>query len=330
LVRVEAGDEDPGVDRVVRFRIADFSRPSPAEHDMRVYAWVDPLWTGEGPARLDGPVAAIELDEGLAEGLSGSSAGLLIWDALGTKASEYEGVRELLLAEDPTVFDADPSQGWGLTWCPSLHPTALAGGRVLAGGARAALALEGATVTFVGLADDASPNMIGAPTYACELATLGLPGVATSVVVADLDHDGADELLVGAPGEGRGEVWVYSNSGEGLASEPSLVLAPDGVDAIGFGAAIAHVELGGTAPDVIAVGAAKARVAGKAEVGRVFIFDAETGELLRTLEDLVPRSGSRHGLGVHAVDLPGREELLVTGAREIRIHKSLLPGDPRP
>jgi hypothetical protein len=318
LVRVAAAEG--GRDRIIRFRVADFSRPSAPELDMHVYTWVaDPAPT------LSGPIAAVQLDEGLPEGLSASAEGLFIWDELGVRASEYATARELLLEADPSVFEADPSQGFGLTRCPELSPTAIAGGRLLAEQRRAAAVLEHDRLTFVGVAEQPEQSLIGAPIYACELETLELPGPATSLLVVDLERDGNDDLLVGAPASG--EVWLFENHGEGLAPTPTLVLASDEPGA--FGTSLAHVELGGDAPEVFVVGAPATRVSDKANVGRVHVFDRD-GELLRTIEDLEPRSDSQHGLGVHGLDLPGREELVVSGARELRVHWTILESDPRP
>jgi hypothetical protein len=81
---------------------------------------------------------------------------------------------------------------------------------------------------------------------------------------------------------------------------------------------------------VILVGAPATAVDGKIGVGRVLVFDASDGTLLRSIEDLDPRSDSRHGLAVHGLDMPGREELVVSGARELRVHWSILSGDAGP
>lgn len=121
--------------------------------------------------------------------------------------------------------------------------------------------------------------------------------------------------------------WLYENHGDGLPPTPTLTLQSE--ERGGFGSSLAHVELGGDAPDVLVVGAPSSRVEGKANVGRVYVF-ARDGELLTTLADLEPRTNSRHGLGVHGLDLPGREELVVSGARELRIHWTAFATDPRP
>src|SRR5690606_6728517 len=115
--------------------------------------------------------------------------------------------RELLLGDDPAAFDDDPSQGYGLTRCPGLRPTAIAGGRLLPNQRRAAVVLDGATLTLVGAEEPAMQSAVGAPIYLCELATRELPGEASTLAVVDLEGDGDDDLLVGAPAQG--EVWVF-------------------------------------------------------------------------------------------------------------------------
>jgi hypothetical protein len=317
LVRVAAEQGVP--DRVVRLRVADFSRIVDAELDMQVYPWVaDPV-----PA-LDGPLASVQLDDGLPELLAASEAGLFVWDSLGTSLPNYEQARASLLADDPDAFTDDPSQGYALTHCPDLHPIALAGGRVLEGGARAALALSGAELTFVAVGEPGLVSMVGAPIYDCAHASLSLPGPASVLAVVDLGLDGDDDLLVGSPEQAR--VWVYENLGDGLPPTPTLVLEGED-DELEFGASITSVELGGDAPEVIVVGAPGTAVGGKVGIGRVLVFDASDGTRLRSIEDLEPRTDSRHGFAVHGLDLPGREELVVSGAREIRVHWSIVAGD---
>jgi hypothetical protein len=127
-------------DRVVQFQVADFSRIVDAGLDMIVYPWV-----ADPSPELLGPMASVQLDEGLPELLSVSEDGLFVWDSLGTSLAAYEDMRASMLADNPDAFAPDPAQGWGLTHCPGLQPTALAGGRVLPAGGRAALALSGDT-----------------------------------------------------------------------------------------------------------------------------------------------------------------------------------------
>jgi hypothetical protein len=320
LVRVAAEQGVP--DRVVRVRVADFSRIAEPQLDMQIYPWVaDPA-----PA-LSGALAGVQLDDGLPELLVVGEAGLFIWDSLGSSLPSYEQARAAMLADDPDAFVDDPSQGYGLTHCPDLQPTALAGGRLLPNAGRAAVALSGATLTFVAASEPGVVSLIGAPIYDCARVSLSLPAPASVLAVVDLGLDDDDDLLVGAPDERQ--VWVYENLGDGLPATPTLVLEGEG-DELDFGASITSVELGGDAPEVIVVGAPGTAVGGKVGVGRVLVFDASDGTLLRSIEDLEPRSDSRHGFAVHGLDLPGREELVVTGIREFRVHWSIVAGDEGP
>ncbi|MCA9699506.1 MAG: hypothetical protein KC431_18410, partial [Myxococcales bacterium] len=192
LVRVVGPANGP--DRLVRFRVADFSRPSPPELDMQVDPWVLP----HAPQLL-GPMAVVELDgpdgADLPEAISATADGeLIIWDALGTRAPDYVAAREALLADDPEVFTADRKQGYGITLCQSLPalPQALAGGMLLADETGVAVALVDDTLVFIGSGEI---NLVGAPIYDCNLAMMTLPGEASQLLVADIEGDGDVDLL---------------------------------------------------------------------------------------------------------------------------------------
>jgi len=88
-------------------------------------------------------------------------------------------------------------------------------------------------------------------------------------------------------------------------------------------------DLGGDVGRVLLVGAPETMIGNSPKVGRVHVFDLE-GAPLTEFSDLEPKTDSQHGLGVHALGLPGRDELVVTGRSELRVHWVILDGDPRP
>lgn len=97
---------------------------------------------------------------------------------------------------------------------------------------------------------------------------------------ADLDNDGREELLVGAPGKDAGRVYVYS--GQGLVAPGPVmpatfikVLAPM-AEVVGarFGAAITTGDFNQDGKIDIAVGAPRAGAQG---TGRVFVFIGNGG-----------------------------------------------------
>jgi hypothetical protein len=97
----------------------------------------------------------------------------------------------------------------------------------------------------------------------------------------------------------------------------------------GFGTSMAVADLGGEVGRVVIVGAPETMIDSSPMVGRVHVFDLD-GAALTEFSDLEPRTDSRHGLGVHALGLPGRDELIVSGRTELRVHWELADGDPRP
>ncbi len=328
LVRL-AADPVAGLPaRVVRFRVPDFSR-LPAD-PVSVPEWV----AAEHPmvATLSGPLAAVQLDASQPELLSVAADGsLIVWPELGTQLAEVAAAREGLLAEDPDAFAGELApQGYGLTRCAKLGgeaTRAIAGGSLLAGGREAAVVLRDDTLHFIAAFDPPQSSLVGTADYDCEAGTLTLPEPAETLLIVDLERDGDDDLLVGAPAGERVYVWLGDDAG--LASAPSFELAPELARAGGFGSSIARVDLGGDVGPVLVVGAPLTPVGDAIQVGRVHVFDLD-GAPLTEFSDLEPRSDSRHGLGVHGLGLPGRDELIVSGTTELRIHWQLFHGDPRP
>ncbi len=318
-------------DRIVRFRVADFSRvaPLPDQPTISVPEWVLDEFPSSGG--LVGPLAAVELDEGQPELLSASADGsLMVWPELGTTLAELAATREQLLLDDPSVFDADPSAGFGVTRCADLggpSSWAIAGGRLLADGRQAGVILRDSTLHFVAALEPTALSLVGTTEIDCAAATISLPDTATTLLAVDLERDGDDDLLVGSPGSEQ--VWVFLGNGDvGLPSTPNFTLVPETARDGGFGTSLAVGDLGGEAGRVLIVGAPATAIGGSPGVGRVHVFDLD-GSALTEFSDLEPQTESRHGLGVHMLGLPGRDELVVSGRTELRVHWSVLPGDPR-
>lgn len=328
LLRLAGDAERP--DRIVRFRVADFSRVAPDLDAVAVPSWV----LDEHPAAhaLIGPLAAIALDEGQPELLSASADGaLLIWPELGTTLAELAETRAQLLADDPTVFDADPAEGFGVTRCADLggpNAWALAGGRLLSDDRLAAVILRDSTLHLVAAAEPPAISLVGTTVLDCAAGTIELPESAMTLLSVDLERDGDDDLLVGSPG--TEQVWVFLGDADtGIPSAPSFTLVPETPRAGGFGTSMAVADLGGDVGRVVIVGAPETMIGNSPRVGRVHVFDLE-GAALTEFSDLEPRTDSQQGLGVHALGLPGRDELVVSGRTELRVHWQILDGDPRP
>lgn len=328
LLRLAGDAQRP--DRIVRFRVADFSRIMPQSEAVAVPSWVLDEFGSSGA--LLGPLAAVELDAGQPELLSASADGsLLIWPELGTTLADLAATRDALLADDPSVFDSDPAEGFGLTRCPDLggpDAWAIAGGRLLPNDRASAVILRDSTLHLIAAAEPSATSLVGTTRIDCAAGTLALPDSGRTLRVVDLEPDGDDDLLVGSPA--TEQVWVFlGESGAGLPSAPSFTLTPETPRQGGFGSSMDLADLGGDVGRVLLVGAPETMIGNSPKVGRVHVFDLE-GAPLTEFSDLEPKTDSQHGLGVHALGLPGRDELVVTGRSELRVHWVILDGDPRP
>jgi len=160
------------------------------------------------------------------------------------------------------------------------------------------------------------------------LLTLDLPapqpGAAFGNAVAaagDVDRDGVPDLLVGAFGQGEsGQAFVFSGkTGKMLYT----LQAPRRQSGAGFGWAVAALgDLTGDGISELAVGAFAQE--GR---GRVFVFNGQTGKLLRTLAPPSPVDSVAFGWSVAAagdLDQDGAPDILVgapytpVGARSVQ------------
>lgn len=144
-------------------------------------------------------------------------------------------------------------------------------------------------------------------------------GVGYSVAgVPDVDVDGGGDLLVGAPFEdagasSTGRAYLFS----GATGTLLRTLVSPGPEFAGFfGRSVASVP-GATGAGVLAVGAPSEN-GGDTNSGRVHVFSATTGALLRTIVSPTPEQFGDFGgsvSGVRDVNGDGHDELLV-GANE--------------
>lgn len=323
LLRVESDAERD--DRIVRMRVADFSPAADAPI-------VTPSWIVDEFADADslaGVLGAVDLDGDQPELFTGTQDGaLLIWPELGTTLDAIAAARAQVLSDDPSAFEADPSLGFGLARCEGLGSAiAIAGGPVLADERAAALLLRGDSIAIVAALAGAEPSLVGTTRVDCDAGSIALDALASALLVVDLERDGDLDLLVGAPASEQ--VFVFESDGAGLPAEASFVITPEDARGGEFGASLAVADLGGELGRVIVVGAPTTMISKRAKVGRVHVFELD-GAPLTEFSDLEPQTDSRHGLGVHALGLPGRDELVVSGQLELRVHWSIAEGDPRP
>lgn len=157
----------------------------------------------------------------------------------------------------------------------------------------------------------------------------------TALHVKDLDGDGRDDLLVGAPDLNR--VYVYLNetgdpTGWANAQPDGVIEPPDPDNAVAFGSSMTFVDVDGDGTQELAVGDPEGYVGGTRGAGRVHIFswDAIGGNVTATEQatayDFQPESTGGLGIALAAIVMGDTdwirgmpEELVVVGYKETYI-----------
>jgi len=341
IVSISATSE-PKLSRVVRFSLPAFARTDDADADIAVPVINDAALPAFGLG-----LAAVNLDAGQTdpdyEVMVGTNIGPVVYDDMGKNVATYEQNRADMLADDPGAFSGeDDPEGFAYTLCEQLAGfNGMVGGPFLSGGAGAFVVGTPNGLYIVAEQDtadeDAKTNAVGAPIYDCARDTRAKPSEGTSsfgttFLVMDFNGDGSDDLAVGDPEANR--VFIYAGGNAGLGETPMVTLKPGGetsgaAASFGYGMGVADL-----APDgdfsVVLVGAPMTNVDGKSEVGSVHVFELGTGDWVTTLEDLTPEAGTRHGLWAGGIFRDDRDEIVVFGESEGRIHMRIDERDPKP
>lgn len=181
----------------------------------------------------------------------------------------------------------------------------------------------------IDLSETSAPTIIGSEAH-------GQFGYC--LAVADIDGDGEEELLVGAPGHStedgtahQGAVYVFERSSlDSLAEKPveadsvAAAVIESTSDRARFGSTIAAADIDGDGTDDLVIGAPDDGADGKIACGRVFIIFG--GDRLRSavnisdVADLIivgEQAGDRLGSSLLLGDLDGdgRADLLVSAYR---------------
>jgi hypothetical protein len=321
----------PDTARVVRFRADTWSRSDNAEDDM-VNPIIDgtplPIFgTGLGAINMDG-----DADDPDYEVATGSQEGVVVYDNLGKNREAYEAAAD---AMPPASCEGDNAPDcYGFTLCTDVGlPNNITQGPFLPGGEPAFVASHEAGLTLIGAPDGGAENAVGAPIFNCAAGFIdapeGLsPGLGAELFVSDLDNDGTLDLAVGDPT--ANVVYTFLNDGaDGLPSTPTRTITPF-EDAMEFGYSIGRADLGAPIGSVLLVGAPGSAVDSLPEVGKTFVFDIEGRELLEVLADETPEKNTRFGIWAGGIYVGDRDELVVVGISEAKVHVAINADDPFP
>jgi len=180
------------------------------------------------------------------------------------------------------------------------------------------LIFEGATIAQAWV--DNGANALGGCWNEPARAPLArIAGVASDadfgkrMVVADVDGDGLDDIVVSSPANNK--AWLYRNDGDlsdGLTG--AMLDAPS--DAAGFGSSLAIGDLDGDGADELVIGAPQTDVDGITRAGSAYIYAWNGTQLAhqRTLHDAQPEDEQRVGLTVAVVPWAGARHVVVVGA----------------
>jgi hypothetical protein len=326
----------------VRFAVPTFTRTDEADADIVVPVINDAALPAFGIG-----LAAVNLDADQTdpdyEVMVGTNIGPLVYDDMGANVATYEQNKADMLEGDPGAFDGDNApEGYSYTLCEQLAGfNGMVGGPFLPDGAGAFVVGTPNGLTIVAEQDttdeDAKTNAVGAPIYDCARDTRAKPSegrssFGTTFLVTDFNGDGSDDLAVGDPEANR--VFIYAGGDAGLGATPMVTLKPGGetsaaAEQFGYGIGVADLDPGGDYR-VILVGAPKTNVDGKSEVGSVHVFELGTGDWVATLEDMTPDAGTQHGLWAGGISRDERDEIVVFGESEGRIHMKIDERDPKP
>jgi hypothetical protein len=271
----------------------------------------------------------------------GSASGVIIFDDLGANTETYLEERAAILAVDGSTFDGDNlAQGFHFTLCDELSTyNHIARGAVGPSGSEVFLVSTTAGITMIG--DQDVTNQIGAPVYDCAADFIANPGGSTEgfghdMFVDDLNDDGMMDLFVSDTS--TNEVYLYLGVADGLPDDPSQTFTPPesqgGVHEYGF--SVDRADLGGGFGSAIVITAPGSSTDGLSEVGVIFVYRVNDNGVIEEnaepiiLEDLSPEGFTRYGIwagGIYNGEL-GRDELMVVGSFDGRIHTSISGIDP--